>query len=61
MLATSRAFRSLRLPAKIQQHLSLKKRRRGFGEAQMMESLVLLQTIAGIARRYRDAQRGYLS
>jgi len=47
VLATSRAFRSLGLPARIQQHLSLKKRRRGFAEAQMMESLVLLQTIGG--------------
>jgi hypothetical protein len=46
-LATSRAFRSLGLPAAIEAALKLKKRQRGFSEAQMIESLVLLQTIGG--------------
>ena len=46
-LATSRAFRSLGLPAVIEAALKLKKRQRGFSEAQMIESLVLLQTIGG--------------
>jgi hypothetical protein len=47
LLATSRAFRSLGLPDWIETHLSLRKRRRGFTEAQMCEALVLLQTVGG--------------
>ena len=47
VLATSRAFRSLGFPDLIDSHLALYKRRRGFGEAQMIESVVLLQTIGG--------------
>lgn len=46
-LATSRAFRSLGLPTIIDEKLSFYKRRRGFTEAQMIESIVLLQTIGG--------------
>ena len=46
-LATSRAFRALELPAAIEAALKLKKRQRGFSEAQMIETLVLLQTIGG--------------
>jgi hypothetical protein len=47
VLATSRAFRSLGFPDLINAHLKLRKRRRGFSEAQMIESVVLLQTIGG--------------
>jgi hypothetical protein len=46
-LAISRAFRSLGLPAAILANLKLRKRQRGFTEGQMIESLVLLQTIGG--------------
>ncbi|RPI92779.1 MAG: IS1380 family transposase [Spirochaetales bacterium] len=47
VLATSRAFRSLGYPALIDSHLSLYRRKRGLREAQMIESVVLLQTIGG--------------
>jgi hypothetical protein len=47
LLATSRAFRSLGLPDWIEAHLALRKRRRGFTEGQMIESLVLLHTVGG--------------
>jgi hypothetical protein len=47
VLATSRAFRSLGLPGAIEAALKFKRRHRGFSEAQMIESLVLLQTIGG--------------
>ena len=46
-LATSRAFRSLGLPELISARLRLRKRQRGFSEAQMIESIVVLQTIGG--------------
>lgn len=46
-LATSRAFRSLGFPALIDSHLALYRRKRGFTEAQMIESVLLLQTIGG--------------
>ena len=46
-LATSRAFRALGLPELISVHLHLRQRRRGFSEAQLIESAVLLQTIGG--------------
>ena len=46
-LATSRAFRSLGFPDLIALHLDLRHRRRGFSEAQMIESIVLLRTIGG--------------
>ena len=47
LLATSRAFRALGLPGIIEANLSLRKRRRGYEEAQMIESLVLLLTVGG--------------
>jgi hypothetical protein len=47
LLATSRAFRSLKLPDLIAANLALKSRRRGFSEAQFIESIVLLQTVGG--------------
>lgn len=46
-LATSRAFRSLGFPNLIDSHLKLYRRKRGFSEAQMIESVLLLQTIGG--------------
>ena len=46
-LATSRAFRSIGFPDLIGTHLQLYARRRGFSEAQMIEAIVLLQTIGG--------------
>ena len=47
LLATSRAFRSLGLPSLIDEQLKLYRRKRGFSEAQMIESVVLLQTLGG--------------
>lgn len=47
LLASSRAFRSLKLPDLIEANLSLKQRARGFTEAQFIETLVLLQTAGG--------------
>jgi hypothetical protein len=47
LLATSRAFRSLQLPGLIAANLKLKERRRGFPEAEFIETLVLLQTAGG--------------
>ena len=47
LLATSRAFRSLGIPALIDAHLRLKQRQRGYDEAQYIESVVLLQTAGG--------------
>ena len=47
LLASSRAFRSLGLPGLIEANLPLRKRNRGYSEAQMVESLVLLQTLGG--------------
>lgn len=47
VLATSRAFRSLGFPELIDSHLELYRRRRGYSEAQMIESVVLLQTLGG--------------
>lgn len=47
LLTTSRAFRSVHLPEIIAANLPLKKRERGFTEAQMVESVVLLQTAGG--------------
>lgn len=46
-LATSRAFRSLGLPDLIASLLPLRRRRRGFSEAQLIECIVLLQTVGG--------------
>jgi len=47
LLPTSRAFRSLGLPALIAANLKVKERQRGFDEAQSIESIVLLQTVGG--------------
>lgn len=46
-LALSRVFRSLGLPDLISANLALRQRQRGFTEAQMIESIVLLQAIGG--------------
>jgi hypothetical protein len=47
LLATSRAFRALKLPDLIAANLPLKERKRGFTESQILETLVLLQTAGG--------------
>jgi hypothetical protein len=47
LLATSRAFRSLKLPDLIAANLPLKERQRGFTEGQLIETMVLLQTVGG--------------
>ena len=47
LLATSRAYRSLGVPELIATQLKLRKRRRGYSEGQMVESLILLQTVGG--------------
>lgn len=46
-LCVSRAFRALRLPELIGANLALRKRQRGFSEAQLIESISLLQTVGG--------------
>jgi hypothetical protein len=46
-LALARVFRSLGLPDLIAANLDLRQRQRGFTEAQLIESIVLLQTIGG--------------
>lgn len=46
-LATSRVYRSLGLPGLVEANLRLRQRQRGFDESQMIESIVLLQTIGG--------------
>jgi len=47
LLATSRAFRALKLPDLIAANLPLKQRQRGLTEGQTLETLVLLQTAGG--------------
>jgi hypothetical protein len=47
LLATSRAYRSLGVPDLIAASLKLRKRQRGYSEGQMIESVVLLQTVGG--------------
>jgi hypothetical protein len=47
LLSVSRAYRSLGLPALVSANLALRKRQRGFAEAQFVESLVLLQAVGG--------------
>ena len=47
LLATSRVFRSLGIPALAAAHLPLKRRQRGFDEGQYLEAIVLLQTAGG--------------
>jgi len=46
-LSISRAFRSLRLPELVQANLNLRQRQRGFPEAQLIESIALLQAVGG--------------
>ena len=46
-LAISRVFRSLRVPELIAANLALRQRQRGFAEAQMIESIAMLQAIGG--------------
>ena len=46
-LSISRVFRSLRLPELIQANLNLRQRQRGFPEAQLIESIALLQAVGG--------------
>jgi hypothetical protein len=47
LLGVSRVFRSLGLPDLIAANLPLRQRQRGFAEAQLLESLVLLQAVGG--------------
>ncbi|HVG90190.1 MAG TPA: IS1380 family transposase [Alphaproteobacteria bacterium] len=47
LLATSRAYRSLKIPDLVAANLKLKKRDRGCSDGQYIESLVLLQTAGG--------------
>jgi hypothetical protein len=47
LLATSRAFRALKIPGLVEANLALKQRRRGCTDAEYVESLVLLQTVGG--------------
>jgi hypothetical protein len=47
LLATSRAYRSLGVPDLVEGALKLRKRQRGYSEGQMVESVVLLQTVGG--------------
>lgn len=47
LLSVSRAFRSLGIPAMVEANLPLRKRERGFSEAQIIESVVLLQVAGG--------------
>ena len=44
-LSISRAGRALGLPQLIEANLSLRQRQRGFAEAQLIESISLLQTV----------------
>ena len=47
LLSLSRVYRSLNLPALVAANLPLRQRQRGFAEAQLIESLVLLQAVGG--------------
>lgn len=47
LLSISRVYRSLGLPGLVESNLPLRKRQRGFTEAQFIESLVLLQAVGG--------------
>jgi len=47
LLATSRAFRSLKMPDLIAANLNLKKRKRGCADAEFVETAILLQTMGG--------------
>jgi DDE family transposase len=47
LLSVSRVLRSLGIPGMVEANLPLRKRQRGFSEAQIIESLVLLQVAGG--------------
>jgi hypothetical protein len=47
LLATSRAFRSLKIPDLVGANLKLKQRERGCSDGQFIETIVLLQTLGG--------------
>ena len=47
LLSISRVYRSLGLPDLIAANLSVRKRQRGFSEAQFIESICLLQALGG--------------
>ena len=47
LLSVSRAYRSLGVPALVAANLSLRKRQRGFSEAQLIEAICLLQAVGG--------------
>jgi hypothetical protein len=47
LLSISRVYRSVGLPSLIAANLQLRKRQRGFSEAQIIESIVLLQAVGG--------------
>jgi hypothetical protein len=47
LLSLSRVYRSLGVPALIEANLTLRKRQRGFSEAQFIESITLLQILGG--------------
>jgi hypothetical protein len=47
LLGVSRVYRSLGVPALVEANLSLRKRQRGFQEAQFIESILLLQIAGG--------------
>src|ERR1022692_1485181 len=47
LLSVSRAYRALGMPALVGANLALRKRQRGFSEAQFIESISLLQTVGG--------------
>ena len=46
-LAISRVYRSLGLPGMISANLQLRKRQRGFSQGQMIESILMLQSVVG--------------
>jgi hypothetical protein len=46
-LSVSRVYRALGMPALVGANLTLRKRQRGFAEAQFIESIALLQTVGG--------------
>ena len=47
VLATSRVYRSLGIPELVEAALKLRKRQRGYSEGQLIESVILLQTVGG--------------
>ena len=47
VLAISRVYRALRIPELVAANLQFKQRQRGFEEAQMMESIIMLQAVGG--------------